>query len=409
MAETIQLRPANGGIYHAPDLSSNSASRTMSLLQRNHKDFHIFWNDLGYHNHQVHFLLTAYALGAGVDRIQHAFDANTAYQRPNSPPNEDRISKLEDDSYFLKLLGKKMGEGTYFSDFRTFFERKMLKEGWQKVFEQPAIIAEALAQAACHTGFFAKFFFEAEQIAREQPSEKEVKLIDLFNEVRQHPELWDKQHWRGGDNLDDEILSNAPQKLIEIAAKWQVTPTDLDIKTAEMYNVNAYAAGAAQYKPKEVKIDFFLMHQVNLSIFYPVLNQQSWLSLENKARLLEWKGRIDLINYASRLSPELHEDEIITYKAKDPSRTTWESIFQKAHMMDDDGHIVKLLRALAYGSSLSAPYEMKEELSDRFPLKGKNWIQIGNMAVDTTVSDIYPQRFIRGAGNPEKWAIFRDR
>lgn len=118
----------------------------MSLLQRNHKDFHIFWNDLGYHNHQVHFLLTAYALGAGVDRIQHAFDANTAYQRPNYPPNEDRISKLEDDSYFLKLLGKKMGEGTYFSDFRTFFERKMLKEGWQKVVNDYLFSGSQLAE-----------------------------------------------------------------------------------------------------------------------------------------------------------------------------------------------------------------------------------------------------------------------
>lgn len=276
-------------------------------------------------------------------------------------------------------------------------------------FEQPAIVAEALAQAACHTGFFSKFFFEAEQRARESPSHQNVRLIDLFDEIRQSPELWDKQHWRGGDNLDDEVLSNAPSKLIDIAAKWQVNPVDLDVKTAEMYNVNVYAAGAAQYKPKEVKIDFFLMHQVNLSIFYPVLNRQTWLSPESKARLLEWKGRIDLINYASRLAPELHEDEIINYKPKDPNRTTWESLFQKAHTMDDDGHIVKLLRALASGAKLSAPYEVDEECASRFPLKGDNWIQIGNMAVDTTVSDIYPQRFIRGAGNPDKWAVFKDR
>ena len=133
MAETIQLRDSNRGIYNAPGFDSNAADRATSLLQRNHKDFHIFWNDLGYHNHQVHFLLTAYALGAGVERLQHAFDANTAYQRVNTPPNEERIKKLEDDSYFIGLLGSKMGEGTYFVDFRTFFERKMKKIGWQKV------------------------------------------------------------------------------------------------------------------------------------------------------------------------------------------------------------------------------------------------------------------------------------
>ena len=276
-------------------------------------------------------------------------------------------------------------------------------------FEQPAIIAEALAQTACHTGFFARFFFEAEKRSRDVSSEQDAPLIDLFREIRNDPELWEKEHWRGGDNLDDEILADAPTKLIDIAAKWRVNPADLDIKTAEMYNVNVYSAGASQYKAKEVKIDFFLMHQVNLSIFYPVFNRQTWLSQGNKARLLTWKGRIDLINYASRIAPEFHEDEIIKYKPKDPSRTTWESLFQKAHTMDDDGHIVKLLRALASGAALSAPYERRGELSNRFPMKEKYWIQIGNMAVDTTVSDIYPQRFIRGAGNPEKWAVFKDR
>ena len=61
------------------------------------------------------------------------------------------------------------------------------------------------------------------------------------------------------------------------------------------------------------------MHCVNCYAFYDAfLKEATWISDENKARLLEWKGRLDLCMYASRRSPELRMDVIEEYQPKHP-------------------------------------------------------------------------------------------
>lgn len=66
-----------------------------------------------------------------------------------------------------------------------------------------------------------------------------------------------------------------------------------------MINVNGYFSGAAQNPAKEHSIDFFFIHGLNCSIFFLSFLSQKWLSMENKVRLLEWKGRFDIVAYAA--------------------------------------------------------------------------------------------------------------
>ena len=47
-----------------------------------------------------------------------------------------------------------------------------------------------------------------------------------------------------------------------------------------------------------------------------VLNAQDWVPLEAKARLLEWKIRMDLVQYAARKCPEIRLDRILAYEPK---------------------------------------------------------------------------------------------
>ena len=173
-----------------------------------------------------------------------------------------------------------------------------------------------------------------------------------------------------------------------------------------MINVNAFTTEAAQRPSEEVKLDFFFIHCVNASIFYSAINTQPWLRAEDKARLLEWKGRTDLLTYASRLAPELHPDEISRYK---PQQTgiTWPLLIDRANKLThDDGHGPKLIRALAHGSKICASYQGRLELSARFPLKGDGWLQIANMALDTTMNLLLPDRWVRGAGGSHNWEKF---
>jgi len=254
----------------------------------------------------------------------------------------------------------------------------------------------------------APYLLDSEKLSYYPESGPDAPLVDLIHEVRKDPSLWDSEHWGGGDCIEDEVLANAPKKLYSIAARWRVNVKHLDERTAEMINVNAWLAGAAQHPPKEVKIDFFFMHLVNCSIFFTAFNKQSWLSLENKARLLEWKGRIDLITYAARLAAELNCDEITSYKPRELNMT-WRLLIERVNKIEDDGHISKFLRAVAHGSQVCSEYEERDSLSHKFPLKGGEWLQLGNMAVDSTETCPYLDRWVRGVGSPRAWEKFQDR
>ena len=120
---------SNTGVYHVPNISISSTEKTSTLLQRNWESFHIFWNLKGYHNHQVHYLLTSFALGASPDELQNAFDKNAGYQRPALPLTEGIVNKLYNDRYFKSLLGNDV----YVPDYTSFFLKRFEQEGWQNV------------------------------------------------------------------------------------------------------------------------------------------------------------------------------------------------------------------------------------------------------------------------------------
>lgn len=121
------------------------------------------------------------------------------------------------------------------------------------------------------------------------------------------------------------------------------------------------------------RYDFYYMHCVNCSIFFDAFLQQSWISNENKARLLEWKGRIDLCMYTSRRSPDPLIDEIVNYKPKIPG--SWDKVFERVQKHPEDGHASKLVRALAHGEAICKPYEN----DPKFRIQGDMWLQLGHM------------------------------
>lgn len=147
------VTPSTVGVYHAPNISAACAEKTASLLQRNYDNFHIFWNLKGYHNHQVHYLLTAYALGADESELQVAFDKNADYQRPLVPLTEGLIQKFHDDRYFKSLIGYDI----YFRDYTTFFLEKMELSGWHNVVNEYLFSRTELAEdllVRLHAGNF---------------------------------------------------------------------------------------------------------------------------------------------------------------------------------------------------------------------------------------------------------------
>ncbi|KIN05463.1 hypothetical protein OIDMADRAFT_51270 [Oidiodendron maius Zn] len=387
----VHLLPSQQPVFYVPGISSESAETTNQLLQRNHEKHHIFFNYAGFHNHIAHHLLSLFALNATPTELRQGWDDNVSYQRSMVPLKQSVVTDMHDPKKYKRYLGSE----NYYHSFLVFFEQEIDQKGWQQVlneyifkgderaddmlvrmfggilhpiihlgfgveFEQPAIIAEALAQAAVHDNREASHLVESEKAAEAHSPDRrsDTTIVQLLTES-----YVDTQH--------------TSSRRTKHARQVHVTEENLEEKTAEMINAAVYFTGAAQNPRHQVKFDFWNIHAVNLSIFFCSFLRQPWLSSPNKIRLLEWKIRNDLAMYASPRPPKLLLDEITHYKSKKDS--SWEDIFKRVKTYHDDGHACKLVRALANGEQVCKIYEDK----DGFVIKGDMWRKLGNMAIDS--------------------------
>lgn len=122
--------------------------------------------------------------------------------------------------------------------------------------------------------------------------------------------------------------------------------------------------------------------------------------------MLKFKAYIDLAMYASRRSPPLLLEEIATYVPKrlEKGEAEWPGLFQRLFEFEDDGHAVKLGRAVRNGELISKGYEGKVKW-DR--VKGFMWEKVGNMVVDS-VEDT-GKTWARSVGFEEAWTEYEDR
>jgi hypothetical protein len=377
-------------------------------------------------------MLTVYALGANPKHLQRHYTTNATYQRPSPPIHKKDIEAMSDPAKFKEFLGRQES----YHDFLIFFQREIEANGWQAVvneylfkgderadgmlarmfagflhpiihlgfgieFGQPAIVAEALAQAAVVDNWIEKVLFAAEKAARENPPKDGGKtLVQLLKEIHDDEELRAAPHWSDVNKIRDGIVARAGGKMLSYAAQYVIRPEDdLEQKTAEMINATALFTGSAQHPPKVVKFDFFFMHCVNCSIFFSTFLSQDWLSDANKRRLLEWKGRNNLVLYASRRAPDILVDEIRKYKPKEPGS----DVFQRVLEIGDDGHASKLIRALAHGKEVCKRYEG----SEGFEVQGDMWDKLLHMAIDSVEGP--DKRWVRSAGFDEAWEGITER
>ncbi|KAK4499969.1 hypothetical protein PRZ48_008155 [Zasmidium cellare] len=386
-ASRIQLRSDQKPEYYRQGITSESTRTASELLQVNHERHHIFFNTSGFHNHIVHQLLSMWALGASPEQLQREYDNNASYQRPLKAPEASILHDLEDPKKFTQYLGQQVRYG----DWLQYFRNEIDKTNWQDVlqkyvfagderaeqmllrmfagllhpvihlgfgieFEQPAIIAEALAQAACHSNSIGDFLLSSERAAKEDNSHKSI--VHLLEEIH------------------SDQTSNTPKPIQHYTSQVHVSESEIESKTAEMTNAVTYYTGAAQHPSHAIKFDFVFIHCVNSSIFFPPLLRLPFLTPAHKTRLLEWKIRLDLYFYASPKAPKLRHEDIANYQPKRPSG--WEGVERRVLGLSDDGHAVKLVRALAHGERVCRGYE-----AEGFRIGDGEWLQLGHMVVDS--------------------------
>ena len=126
---------------------------------------------------------------------------------------------------------------------------------------QPAIVAEALAQASVHNDSLNPFLLEAEKLAEATTSPEDTpSILSLLDAVRANDKLANSVREEDENKLRDGLFARARDEMVKMAARVRVKPEQLDERTAEMYNSALYvAASAAVHPPKYPKFDFFLM------------------------------------------------------------------------------------------------------------------------------------------------------
>ncbi|RJE19326.1 hypA-like protein [Aspergillus sclerotialis] len=432
-ARKVHLTTSDTGVYSTKP-REDAAKTASELLQDDMERHHVFFNDMHFHNHIVHHMLSIYALGASPEEIKAAYRRNSSYQRPVLPTKNDVVKFLSDKGSFKAALGKEENYPNFLAFFQNEIEAKgigaVLNEylfagdevaesmlarlfgglihpfihlGFGVEFDQPAIVAQALAQAAVHGDYMGDLylFLVEKAAANGKPGKK--TMLQLLEEMRADKKLCASAHWSDG-NKTEGVMERAPDEMIKYASQFTVSPDQLEEKMMEIINLVVYYTSAAQRPSKEIKYDFFLMHCVNASIFLSKFLALPSLDVKSKARLLEWKGRVDLLMYVSRGSPELRLDEVTNYKAS----KDWNTIFAKSIVHPgDDGHASKLMRALAHGEDVSRPYEAQAKEKGLL-ITGDMWLKIGNMAIDS-LADQSSDMWVRSTGFDEAWTRFKDR
>lgn len=346
---------------------------------------------------------------------------------------------LTDPATYSKFLGKEQ----YYHDFMTFFQSEMSQKGWQNVvkewvlanddkandmlirmhagflhplihlgfgieFGQPAIVAEALAQAAVHSTWIGPLFLAAEKKADEAKSKDALggrSLFAILEDIRKDDVMLNATQQSDSNKLRDGVLARAKDKMVDYTSQYYLPPdADLQLKTAEHINLCAYYTLCSQRPNKLPKVDFFYMHDLNCSIFFSSFLDQDWLSREDRVRLLEWKGRMDLASYVSRHNPQLDTRYLTEYKPKKPG--DWTSVIERVTKFPDDGHTAKLIRALANGHDKCARYEDKSE-AKAWMIKGDMWLQGAHMVLDSVEEG--DTHWVRSTGFDSAWEKVKNR
>ncbi|KAH6840925.1 hypothetical protein B0I37DRAFT_438424 [Chaetomium sp. MPI-CAGE-AT-0009] len=408
----MHVTPDNTGLWHIKQ-TDEAAKKVSELLQEDMEKHHVFFNEEGFHNH---------------------------LPTPSPPPHTTTPLTLTETFHPWPAAAlPHLGNEAYYPDFLRFFQAEMRALGgsWQAVLTrylldkkddtllvrlfagllhpliqlmygvewgQEAIVAEGLAQAAVHSGEIGGFLLGAEGKAREIGEGKGEGVLELMAELRRDEKLAGAARNGDANKIRDGVLVRAPEEMIALAARVRVRPEEVEEKTAEMFDAAVFVAAAAAMvkEGKQPKFDFFLMHHVNASPFFVTINAQDWIPAETKARLLEWKIRMDLLQYAARGAPELSVEKLAAYQPRGPDTGgSLADIVSRLHTLEDDGHSIKLARAAVICRNICKKYE--DEGKDWLKVKGDGmWEKVCHLIVDSVKAP--GQRWLRSCGFDEAWA-----
>lgn len=116
------------------------------------------------------------------------------------------------------------------------FLHPLIHLGFGVEFNQPAIVAQALAQAAVHDSWIGKLLIPAEKAAGGIGKRGTKTILQLLDEMRADKKLVESVQWLDGNKIREGILERAPDEMVKYASQYTVSAEQVEEKLAEMIN-----------------------------------------------------------------------------------------------------------------------------------------------------------------------------
>ncbi|KAI8969608.1 hypothetical protein BD414DRAFT_502853 [Trametes punicea] len=415
------------GVLNLPGSTSDTKRTAERLLEEDREGHHCVWSPIGFHNHLSHHLLAAYDFGAPSSLLQKIYDRESKelwnlYAMNNKDGNiqalEEEVS-VENWTTFL-------GDGKYYPSYLDFFTREveqygggealeryvfapaangnetymllrfvggalhpLIQMGYAIEFGSDAMVAQALAQTAVHMPFRPELFdlsnappppralsYHSTDPTHRQPS-KGHSLLSILRQA------YDSEIMRPVMPYDPNALLSArfraactdgrPEEIRRLSTLWQIDTTrgqaELDEKVEELLWTATLLLVGSGRRGRKPRLDFFLMHILNASLFVPSL-LAAIPKMESKVTLLRSLAPVLLIYLTVRGRPIIDAELAMSYTdtpsppdkhlpqsdasaighPKDAADfNPWPSIVA-AVLHAPDAHTLKAVRALHYAA-----------------------------------------------------------
>ncbi|KAK0234931.1 hypothetical protein EDD85DRAFT_841103 [Armillaria nabsnona] len=394
-----------------PGIDAESTLSLQNILRDNHEKWHVFFNNIRFHNHITHHVLAIWALGANKKTIEAVYQEYVPMQRPaiKSPNNissENFTTHLGDDQYyeayktFFRENIKDKGIATVLEEFvfspsanvspaggkqpamlkrlLSGLVHPIIHTGYGLEFGLPGMTVEGLAQASVHHDqlelLFPPSFFEpvdplAEKLSANltlhsepRDTKTETHAFDILARVLKDDTL------KFPDTSDPEFfaytLRDNGKTLLGYTNQWTLGPKDVNRKIEELQWMNTILYAIPGFPPgKKFYADFFHMHLVTSSLFLPSF--AAYLTPPSQVLLLRGYMAVSLAWWVARGRPGFDIPKFFDAPAiqdSEPMISTptwnlpsipnpWFAIIQQAVVHPDD-HLCKIQRAFVHYATL---------------------------------------------------------
>jgi Questin oxidase-like len=222
-------------------------------------------------------------------------------------------------------------------------------------------------------------------------------LASLTEEAASNKTLRSSPRYNDDMRVRDGVLGRGGAQILPLAAQWAVTEENLNAKIAELANWTCAMVFSGQRKGKPYRIDFTLMHCANAVPLVAAAAHHPDVPGHAKVELIRRLANYALVTFVGQGSPDMRFDLLRNFTPKKPANE-WKELTERVFHVPDDGHIIKLLRALRYAE------EQTKEVGDQegYLLRGQDWLKAGNMLVEIAERK-GDTKFVGGSGFDEGW------